>query len=210
MISLNVEYMPDKKIALSADKFRNTYHLTEIPIDIEYIVEFNLEMDIIYQPGLRKAAETDGFITSDFSAIYIDADVYDHYPYRFRFTLAHEVGHYVLHQSYFAQLTITSLEDWFTFFRELDQRDYGKLEYQGYTFGGYLLVPPTILKDQFLDGLERADPLIKQAKEAGLKKQHYIPYVIDFMAEKLSPIFKVSTQCMIKRIEKDLLYKFIT
>ena len=210
MIKLNVEYLTNEEIANAAEVFRESYQLTQIPIDIEYVVEFELGMDIIYQPGLREVAETDGYLTSDFSGIYIDAQVYDKYPYRYRFTLAHEVGHWVLHRDYFSQFSFSDIEEWINHHKELDQRDYGKLEYQGYTFGGYLLVPPSILKEQFIQALPKANNLIEQAKSESLDREAYIPYIIDFISVKLSPLFEVSTQSLIKRIENDELYKLIT
>ena len=146
MITLNVEYLPDEKIAEATEKFRQEYGLIEIPIQIEELVEFKLEMDIVPTPGLRTLIQTDGFISSDFTAIYVDEEISNcRTPYKLRFTLAHEVGHFALHREYISQVSYTNFDEYVAACTAIDDRDHNKMEYQGYTFGGLLLVPPPVL-----------------------------------------------------------------
>jgi len=82
-----------------AGDFLRTHHPDgTIPIPIEEIVESQHRIDIIPVPGLHKAFEVDGFISSDLKAITVDAFVYEQRPGRYRFTLAHELAHAVLHR----------------------------------------------------------------------------------------------------------------
>ena len=84
-----------------ADEFLAQHHPDGIPVPIEEIVEFELGMDIVPTPGLHQFLEVDGFITSDLREIWVDQFVYDSRPGRYRFTLAHEVGHSILHADIF-------------------------------------------------------------------------------------------------------------
>jgi Zn-dependent peptidase ImmA (M78 family) len=63
-------------------------------------------------PGLHTLIETDGFITSDLKEIYVDESVYTKWPNRYRFTLAHEVGHAILHRDLFRQRRFRSVREW--------------------------------------------------------------------------------------------------
>jgi len=58
-------------------------------------------IDIVPMPGLHALIETDGFITSDLREIFVDEFVYQSRLGRYRFTLAHELGHSVLHRDVF-------------------------------------------------------------------------------------------------------------
>lgn len=52
-------------------------------------------------------------------------------------------------------------------------------------------------------------PLIDQAKSKGVGRKDYISYVKDSLAVYLSPIFEVSTEVIIKRIDFDKLESII-
>jgi hypothetical protein len=79
---------------------------SSIPVDIEGIVD-ELRMDIIPLPGLKTISrqaglDADAFISSDFSSITVDQFILERRINRYRFTLAHELGHMVLHSEYYS------------------------------------------------------------------------------------------------------------
>lgn len=91
------------QIQAEAAAFLTKHHASStIPVPIEEIVEFQLRIDIVPFPGLHKAYDTDGFTTSDLSAIYVEEYVYMNVQTRYRFTLAHELGHVALHADFYA------------------------------------------------------------------------------------------------------------
>ena len=57
----------------------------------------------------------DAQITSDFSTIYVDQKSYENDTSRFRFSLAHELGHFALHKQFYKDLKIRELADVFAF-----------------------------------------------------------------------------------------------
>lgn len=180
-----------------------------LPIPVEEIVEIKLGMDIVPLPGLQRNFNIDGFMSSDFTTIFVDETVFINFETRYRFTLAHELGHYVLHKNFLSNFSINSTADWIRALSNFDKKTHSKLEFQGYSFGGLLLAPKTQLKNLFQENLPQALPLIEQAKDVGLTKHQYIGNALDFMASCLSSHFNASTDVLKRRINFDNLGKFI-
>ncbi|MCX5824158.1 MAG: ImmA/IrrE family metallo-endopeptidase [Deltaproteobacteria bacterium] len=202
---LDVEYLKYKQIAEEAAKFLKETGDHSIPVPIEHIIDFRYGINIIPVPGLLDSFETDGFIASDFSCIYIDNFVYERRYYRYRFTLAHEIAHLILHERYLNKCKFSNVAEWKTFHSEIDANDHSKMETQGYCFGGLVLVPQVELKKYFMEYLPGVMPLIEQAKSKGISRKDYLSYVKDSLAASLSPIFEVSIDVLNRRIDFDSL-----
>jgi hypothetical protein len=210
MITLDVEFLSDEKLKALVEQFRLKLKLKDVPVPIDVLIEKDLNIDIIPIPGLQKSFEIEGFITSDFTSIYVDDYLFDRkYYYRYRFTLAHEIGHFALHKKYFDLYAFRSMEEWRNFVTELDPRDHSKMEYQAYVFAGLLLVPPSELASIFNEKLSSVESLINQAKSKGLKRAEYLAYAIDYMANSLVPYFEASLDVLKRRIQADRLDKLL-
>lgn len=205
MITLDVDYLKYSQIADESVNFLNQNNADSIPIEIEHIIEYNYGIDIIPLPGLLDLYGVDGFITHDFSSIYVDNFIYEHRKYRYRYTLAHEIGHLFLHKKYLDVYQFSNINEWKNFYNEMDQRDYAIMEFQGYAFGGLVLVPQLELKKYFTEYLPQVIPLIEQAQSKGVDRKNYSIYAKDALASYLSPIFEASTDVLNKRIDYDLL-----
>lgn len=201
MINLNVPYLSDAYIASVACSFLKKNDLASIPINIEYIIEFKHGMDIVPLPGLQSWFDIEGFSTSDFSTIYTDQFVYEQRPYRYRYTLAHELGHKVLHQEYLSKLKFSSISEWVNVVDQLDPADHSKMEYQAYTFAGLVLVPPELLRAEFTNQLSLHAHQITQARSKGINRDDYVDTVVSEIAYGLSPTFEVSTGVLSRRIK---------
>ena len=82
-------------------------------------------------------------LSRDMQQICVDGAVFEDFPGRYRFSLAHEVGHRQLHADIYAQLQFSEIADWKNLIcNEVGEKDYGKLEFQAYAFAGLILVPP--------------------------------------------------------------------
>ena len=103
-----------------AESFLDTYHSSRnLPIPIEEIIELKLQLDIIPVPGLKDCFEKigldiDAFISSDFKSITVDQHIQEHASNRYRFTLAHEIGHTLLHGYLYSQFKFTTIDEWVT------------------------------------------------------------------------------------------------
>lgn len=115
-----------------SEQFLRQFHAEgSIPTPIEEIAEIKCGLDIIPLPGLRDLLEIDGFISSDLSCITVDQFILERRLNRYRFTLAHELGHLYLHRDIYSELKFGGLNEWKQFQREVDEADYNWLEYQG-------------------------------------------------------------------------------
>jgi hypothetical protein len=82
-----------------------TLQSSRLPIDILSFVEIDLGLDILLFPDLKTKFDVEAALTSDLKGIYVDDEQYRFFDQgpewkakRLRFTLAHEMGHYYLHQ----------------------------------------------------------------------------------------------------------------
>ncbi|MHC4404727.1 MAG: ImmA/IrrE family metallo-endopeptidase [Planctomycetota bacterium] len=167
-----------------------------IPVPIEEIVEFQLDMDIVPTPGLRNLLEVDGFVTSNLREIWIDQYVYDNYASRYRFTLAHEVGHCVLHSDVFSAQLFRSIDEWKTFVNSIPDKEHSWLEYQSYAFAGLVLVPKNPLE-------LAARECVDKVKSEGIDLYENWDFAWSRIAAFLAKQFDVSSQVIEKRLEKD-------
>lgn len=209
MISLNVDYLPYEDIAAKAQEFLTQHKIESLPVPIEHIIEFNYGIDIVPLHDLQNSFDTEGFTSSDFTCIYVDNFVYHKRYLRYRYTLAHEIGHVVLHKNILDKFSFDSVLEWKNFVDQIDPKDHSKMEFQGYAFGGLILVPRQHLQKLFEIKLPEVMPLIDQAKNNGIGRSDYLSYAKDRLATLLAPEFEVSTEVIIRRIEYDSLDKQI-
>lgn len=178
-----------------ADKFIHNYHPSlELPIPIDEIVELKMKIAIVAVPGIKSLLGVDSFINRAFNQITIDEYSYDTYVERTRFSIAHEIGHFVLHRQWYEKNGPMNLDDFMEFFDRIDRDDYKYLEIQAQTFAGFILVPTIKLNEE-----------IKQ-------KIGYVPELEP--SETFTPIFQdllnkfqVSGDVMLKRLIREKIIK---
>jgi hypothetical protein len=84
-----------------ADAFRDRYWPSEkIPVDVLAIVEFELGLEIRPVSRMREEEDIDALLLGNWRTLMVDLRHYmdDRYLNRLRFSVAHELGHYVLHK----------------------------------------------------------------------------------------------------------------
>lgn len=143
-------YLPYDRLRQIAGEFLAKHNPAgEIPVPIEKIVEFQFEMDIVPVPGLHEQLDVDSYITSDLKEIRVDEFVYKSRPARYRFSLAHELSHCILHQDVFKELKFSTVSEWKIAVGSIPEQDYSWIEYQAYCLAGLILVPQAALKSTF-------------------------------------------------------------
>lgn len=201
----DVPYLHYNKINNHAEKFLNDLELHDtLPVPIEEIVEFNLGINIVPFPNLQTNFDVEGFLSIDLTNIYVDEFIYNNRPTRFRFTLAHEVGHFILHRRFIKKFAFSSIDVWKDFYRKADDKKYSWLEWQAYAFAGLLLVPRKILLGHFPYQLKKLKDEIELSKSKGIPRETYKEHVIDSISTKLTRIYNVSNAVLIKRISKEV------
>lgn len=208
-ISLGVPFLPKVDIASKANAFLEEHNLTSIPINIELITERDFEIHIVPFSSLKREYGIDGYSAHDGSIIYVDGYAYHETPNRLRFTVAHELGHLILHRPYFQQVNWSSVEEWIEILGQLDTKDIDWMEYQALAFAGLVLVPQSNLKTCFDEQLQSLQSQIQRARSSGVSRADYIETVIYAIADRLSRKFEVSIGVIGKRIDFDSLSQII-
>jgi Zn-dependent peptidase ImmA (M78 family) len=150
-----VPFRRDDEILAAVEKFRcrdDIRPYANVPVDVFSIAEIALCLDPLLASSLYEKFMVDAAISFDLSGIYIDKQAYEDFENgdrweekRLRFSIAHEIGHCVLHRKEILAGSFESIRD----FRKWAGRreDCTSAEYQAYEFAGRLLVPRnTLLK----------------------------------------------------------------
>ena len=198
-------YIPFDTIRKKADDFRSQYSDTnDIPIEIEKIIELDLGLEIRPIAGLSDTADVDALLLGDLKTIVIDSAKYmeDRHQNRLRYSLAHELGHLVLHEEIYNIISHETIDDWTRFFQEIPLREYTWIEQHAYEFAGRLLVPPDILQRKLNAQIEVAE--IKGFKEWDQSGE----IAIDYIASTIDKDFGVSPYVISKRIKIEKMWPF--
>lgn len=192
MQSPNLKYAD---VVKASDIFLNTYHPSfTLPIPIEEIVELKMDIAIIAVQGIKSLLGIDAFISSDFTQITIDEISFSKFQERTRFSIAHEIGHLVLHKAWYQKYGPNNFEDYLTFHDRIDSKIYKYIEIQAHTFAGLVLVPKHLL-------------LAELKKRLGRIPNRENPEILIPIAQDLLEIFQVSGDVILRRLEKENIVK---
>lgn len=154
-MTFKAPYLTYRDVGKYAEDFLTKYHpALELPIPIEWIIEFNLGLNIVPIPYLYKTFKQSGFLSANRKIIFIDEYQYDNFVEKYRFTLAHEIGHFVMHESMYEGLSFDSVQEYIEFTHLLPQSELYWYETQSDWFAEQLLVPTTQLEKSCMDLLE--------------------------------------------------------
>lgn len=180
-----------------ADAFLHRYHPEcNIPVPIEEIIEFQLGINIVPLPGLHQVLEVDGFTSSDLKTIFVDDFIHSSRPGRYRFTLAHEIGHVVIHSNIYKTAKIPTIQEWKKFINSIPIQTHRWLEYQAYAFGGLVLVT-----NEHLQRL--TEKCVKRIQKEGISLEENWDFAWECIKAQLAKDFEVSTQVIERRLGKD-------
>jgi Zn-dependent peptidase ImmA (M78 family) len=191
---IQIPYLRDEEIRNCADKFREKYWGEDIPVDIELIAERNLKLFIIPISNLRYSAHTEAYLSGDLKEIAYDPIIND---VRTRFSIAHEIGHLILHADVIRKLRPNSIDEWKKIQKILPEALWGRAEYQAREFAGRLLVPPNKLIEALID----LKPLIEQAKKIAPDLE--LPVIKELVSPKLAKKFFVSDEVIVRRMDAE-------
>ena len=189
-------YLTYEKIRPIAAEFLDEYNPeSEIPVPIEHIIEYCFKINIIPANSIRFLYGIDGWISNDLKSIYVDYQIYSSdNNYRYLFTIAHEIGHVVLHGDIFRSLSFSRVEEWVDIVNSIDSNQYGYLEFHAYCFAGLILVPESTLKKEYVEAVSKVESL-------GFDTTTVI--FGDYVSNHLQKRFDVSSQTIAKRLKYD-------
>lgn len=180
-----------------AEAFVSQYHDERtLPVPIEEIVEFDFEIEIVPILGLQAEIGVAAFLSSNLKVIYVDEDVILGNPERYRFSLAHELAHFWLHEDLYRESKIASVADWRRVQDGLGAA-YKWFEIQANSFAGLVLVPAANLRHEFRQAAH-------EAATAGVVLERLVRFPArQHLIRGLAKTFAVSEQTMEIRLEKD-------
>lgn len=190
------------QVRAKAEEFRSEYVVPAdtIPVPIIEIVEFRLKLNPVPVFNLLEEIDIDGFLTKDLSSICIDQDIYENprKENRLRFTFAHEVGHWFLHQKEIQMCRFRTPADWTRFREDFEEEDLLWFEQQAYEFAGRLLVP----REPLISEIRRLAPKIQDYRKQGGSDEEQI---IQIISRSICRKFMVSADVIARRIKSEKL-----
>lgn len=170
-------------------------------MDVLSIAEFDLELEIRAITRLKEDADIDALLLGDWKTLIVDQQQYmdERYLNRLRFSIAHELGHYVLHKTVYEQIPRASPDEWIFFMQAISDREYSLIEYQAYEFAGRLLVPLERLESEF-------EATLKEAERSGLDRHRLGDAHLAYPCNPISKCFEVSSDVIEKRLNRENLW----
>lgn len=192
-----------------AENVREKYvtPVDQIPVPIEEILEFKLGFSIEPEWQLRDRTDAEAILLGDLKTIKIDNHCYfnEHLVKRLRFTLAHELGHFFLHNQEIQSFRFNSIEDWINFRKSIDEDDLEWFEKQANEFAGRLLVPRESLFNKILErkeGFKKIYNSFTKDNEDDNPKEVEGAILLAF-ARSISDIYMVSPDVIKRRIKSE-------
>ena len=190
--NVNIPFMSPNKIEEMADSFRVSHWGNSTPVNVDVIIEKHLKMDLRPYLGLEKLIGLLAFMPADQTYILYD---YDQSEERIRYSIAHELGHFVLHKEEIKHLRPNSIEEWKELILTMPSTLLSKVETQANIFASYLLIPKTNLIEQLNFIRNDIELAISQ-----VGKEDY-DTLIDFIIPSISKKFVVTRKAMFYRLK---------
>ncbi len=176
------------------------YHPSrQLPIPIDDISDPRMQLDIFPLPGLTKAtAENDGivaYVNSALTCITVDEDAWEMQTPRYRFSIAHELAHMVVHRNILGQFHYSTVQEWQQAMKAIPSQDYGRLEWQANAFAGHLLMPTMEFRSNFKSLMDK----IAEYPEVDPRDEG-VRLIIE---KRLADIFGTSSSAVHIRLEKE-------
>jgi len=154
-MTFKTSYLTYRHVGEYVEAFLKKYHSSlQLPVPIEWIIESDLGLHIVPFPNLYRIFSQSGFLSADRMKIFIDEYQYDNFVEKYRFTLAHEIGHFIMHKSLYEGLPFNSEQEFIEYLQSRPTKELYWHETQGGWFAGQLLVPTSQLKRYCIDLLE--------------------------------------------------------
>jgi hypothetical protein len=196
-------FIPKERIWQEADQLRGAHPAGRcLPVKVLDLAEFDLGLDLIPASGLREELDIEALLMGDLRSILVDRHAFmsPRLEYRLRFSVAHEIGHLILHRDIYRALQHVSAKEWFDYISAIPDVEYGWVEWHAYEFAGRLLVPPNALREAF-------HAAIQTAKAAGYSNWlSPDEAALDYIATRIAPKFGVSAEVIAKRLRVEKLW----
>ena len=196
-------YITIEQIRSEADSFRQQYWPSNnIPIEIFEILEFDLNIEIRDIFNLKETCDVDALLLANLKTIIIDRNDFlnDSAQNRLRFSIAHEIGHLVLHSKVFTDIKCSTVEEWIQFFHQIPEDQYRWIENHANEFAGRILVPREQLLEKLNDAVSVAETKGYDSWDTSGES------TLEYLSNGIAREFEVSGQVIEKRLVREKLW----
>jgi len=168
-----------------------------VPVPIDEYAEFDLGLSIRPFGNLRKKYGRRGMVFSKKALIVVDAQEMDSDLHGYRFTLAHEIGHLILHRDFIDALDDSNEAALLADLANVGTHEASMMEREASGFAGRVLVPTRALA---LEVEAMRDELLKKVKLdiADLKEEAH-----GVLSRSLSHKFDVAPEVVRRRLVEE-------
>ncbi len=203
MTKLGAPYLHFTQIRKHAESLRKECCQEDIyPLDVFSVAEFCLGLAFQPESGLKDEFDIDAIMLADFKTILIDNNEFVDKvsESRLRFSIAHEIGHLILHRKHLLRLNVLpkKTQGVYNFLSLISDKEYHKYEYQANEFAGRFLVP--------------VDDLVKKidgyCSLLNITDSFYLvddPEFLDAMFANVAKKFGVSSEVIMRRVKYEQL-----
>jgi len=220
---MNVRYMPHAHIDGAAISLLNAYgrqhgQITQPPVPADEILECHLRLSLLFDDLRKKFDDPSvlGAMRVDRREVLIDQslDPYENPSLkgRYRFTVAHEVGHWTLHREQMEMVRSAPLFDGEKGPSIIcrSSRKKPPIEWQADCFAACLLMPVEMVRAQWESITGSRQPYVAEKEIENLERNYGLtdtdqPPAVE-VAKRMSHAFEVSAQAMqIRLVELNLI-----
>lgn len=153
MSNLPIKFYTHQELETFAEVFLDNFHKPKnsFPIEIDVIAEADLKIGIYPFSELEERYGLHGYLALSLEKIYVDQKLMDLdlFEKRYRFTVAEEIGHYVLHKNIFDG--VKTPEDYMDAYGKISAKEYAKMDMDAKHLGGAILMPSDLFRKKSLE-----------------------------------------------------------
>jgi len=193
-----------KQIEAAAVAFCEQHAVAQrsFPLDLEELASFDLSIDIRIVDGLIEDCGSPAQIALEDGCpvITVDAAQYHANTGYYRYSLAHEIAHWLLHREWLTGVykLIHSVSDWKDVLRSISEEDYRWIESQAEECAAYLVAPPAVFDPFLQDQIDLVRPYA-----TSLGPQEILPYLANPVCQK----FGITAAAAQARIRKSSVWR---
>lgn len=104
---MKVRFLSYEQIGEEVQKVLSNFKYdSSLPVLIEKLIDNDLKKNIVPFPNLYSTFHINAITSSDMKTIYVDEYLYTNLELAYRFTLAHELGHIILHRKIYEVINL--------------------------------------------------------------------------------------------------------
>jgi len=189
-------FLTNNDIEEKVQQIRSKYPLPTGTMPVDVLVFAEHDLGLIFEFQSLRNLKQDAILRPDLKGI-----IFDNFSFkdeasqtRLRFSAAHELGHYFLHDGVYGRLKFNTVRQWVAFIEDIPVSEYHWIEHHADEFAGRLLMPTSELSVVLDEAVE--DALHEGFSELG--QEAVLEHCCKFMRKH----FRVSFQAIQTRVRK--------